>query len=196
MSYRTLATALLLCACSAPRYEAANHPHSTRIVVPPSAIAALSSDHETLGLPGEVCFGSVFGRSALYLRFPDDWRGHGVPLQATIALAAREGAAIDGGPVTLEAWRVNAAWQADALHAWSDKPALAPPHAELTFRPAPARDVRIDVTELLRFAAENPERDFGIALLSSGGPGHGASFATGMSGGTAPRLELQFAEKQ
>ena len=195
MSYRTFATALLLCACSTPHYEAANHPQSTRLVVPPSAIAALSSDDETLGLPGEVCFGSVFGRSALYLRFPNDWRGQGVPVQAAIALAAREGAAIDGGSVTLEAWRVSATWQADALRAWSDQPALAPPHAELTFTPAAVRDVRIDVTELLRFAAKNPERDFGIALLSDGGSGHGASFATGMSGGMAPRLELLFAEK-
>ena len=49
---------------------------------------------------------------------------------------------------------------------------------------------RIDVTELVRFASQNPDLDFGIALLGRAGSGHGATFATGISGGTAPRLEV------
>jgi hypothetical protein len=55
---------------------------------------------------------------------------------------------------------------------------------------SPARDLRIDVTELVRFALANPTQNFGIALLGHGGSGHGASFATGMSTGAAPRLEI------
>ena len=196
MSYRTLATALCLSACTTPSYEAANHPQSTRLVVSPSAIAALCAERETRGLPAEISFGSAFGRSALYLQFAGDWRSLGTPMKATLALSAREGAPVDDTPITLEAWRVNGAWQPDELHRWSDKPALAPPYATVSYRATSARDARIDVTELLRFAAQNPERDFGIALLASGGTGHGASFATGMSGGDTPRLELQFAEKR
>ena len=196
MSYRTLATALCLSACTTPSYEAANHPRSTRLVVTPTAIATLSADHQTRGLPAEISFGSAFGRSALYLQFAGDWRRLGTPQQATLALSASEGAPIDDAPVTLEAWRVNGAWQPDELQHWSDQPALAPPHATLTFHATSAQDARIDVSELLRFAAQNPERDFGIALLAGGGSGHGASFATGMSGGNTPRLELQFVNKR
>jgi hypothetical protein len=158
----------------------------------PSSIAALSSSGATLGLAADVCFGGPLGRSALYLKFASDWREQGTLWQAFIALSPLEGAAVDAEPITVEAWRVNSAWQPDALHVWSDKPALAPPHVSASVSTSPARELRIDVTELVRFAAQNPDRDFGIALIASGGSGHGSSFATGISGGRAPRLEIQF----
>jgi hypothetical protein len=57
---------------------------------------------------------------------------------------------------------------------------------------SPPKPLRIDVSELLRFATENPELDHGIALIASGGSGAGATFSTGMDGGAAPRLEVYF----
>lgn len=186
------ATAGALTACAKPHIEAANHPNSARVVASPNGIAALSSDHATLGLPAEICFGGPLGRSALYLAFPSTWRARGTPRKAVLTLTPREGAPIDPAQVTVEAWRVTAAWQPGALHTWWDKPELAPPYARALITNSPVRELRIDVTELLRFAAQNPSRDFGIALLASGGSGHGVSFATGMNGGQAPRLELLF----
>ena len=92
--------------------------------------------------------------------------------------------------MTLEVWRINADWQPRTLQHWSAKPSLAPPYARTRVTASPAQDVRIDVTELVRFAAQNPERDFGIGVISSGGEGPGVSFSSGLAGGLAPRLEL------
>ena len=182
--------ALTLCACARPRPDLADSPHSVRLVATPNSIAALSAAQVTLGLPAEICFGGPLGRSALYLTFPAIGRERGAPQQAFISLSARSGAASDGSSVTIEAWRISSAWKPSELQRWSDKPELAPPYARAELSNSPAEDLRIDVTELLRFAARDPERDFGLALLASGSAGHGVSFATGMGGGRAPRLEL------
>jgi len=161
-----------------------------RLVSAPSSIAFVSSDRVANGLSGEIRFGGPLGRSALYLKFPNDWRARGIPRQAFLTLSAREGSAINDAPLTLEAWRVSADWQPEALRHWSDKPSLAPPYARTRFSASPAQDLRIDVSELLRFAAQNPEREFGIAVIASSSEGPAATFSTGLAGGRAPRLEL------
>ena len=96
----------------------------------------------------------------------------------------------DPEPVRVEVRRVRSRWQPGALHAWSDKPELAPPYATAVISSSPARTLRINITELLRFAANNPDLDEGLALIAPSGTGHGATFSTGMSGGAAPRLEV------
>ncbi|HYQ42632.1 MAG TPA: DNRLRE domain-containing protein [Polyangiaceae bacterium] len=161
-----------------------------RIVSTPSSIAFVSSDRATPGLGGEIRFGGPLGRSALYLKFPSELRTRGVPRQAFLTLSPREASAISASPVTLEAWRINADWQASGLQHWFEKPSLAPPFARTHITSSPPRELRIDVTELVRFAAENPERDFGIAVIASGSDGPAANFDSGLAGGTAPRLEL------
>jgi hypothetical protein len=153
----------------------------------------LSAAQVTIGLPAEIRLGGPLGRSALYLKFPKASSSHDPPLQAYLALSARAGAPEDSNPVTLEVWRVTSEWRAADLKSWTDKPDLAPPYARLEVKNSPAQDVRIDVSELVRFLAHNPERDFGMALLASGGAGHGVSLATGVSGGRAPRLEVLYA---
>ncbi len=180
--------AATLCACAPKRdVELSN---SKRLVSTPTGIAVLSSASDSALLPAEISFGSSHGRSALYLEFPTDFAAYGVPLKAFIALSPRAEATPDATPVTVEAWRVNAAWQAEELRTWSDKPPLAPPYASEEISSSPARELRIDVTELVRYAAQNPSLNFGFALLGRGGSGHGASFATGISAGDAPRLEV------
>ncbi len=163
---------------------------ATRIVIFPSSIAALSQAEDAPSLPAQVRFGGAHGRSALYLKFQTDFAARGVPLKAFIALSPREGAPIDATPATVEAWRVSGAWQAEQLVAWSDKPQLAPPYARAELESSLPGEQRIDVTELVRFATKNPNLDFGIALLGRTGSGHGATFATGINGGNAPRLEI------
>jgi hypothetical protein len=180
---------LLQNACSAPTRESVIVT-STRIVTLPSSIAALSQAESAPGLPAQISFGSAQGRSALYLKFPTDLAAHGVPLKAFIALSPRADAPVDATPATVEAWRVSAAWQAEQLVVWSDKPPLAPPYARAQLESSLPGEQRIDVSELARFAAQNPDLDFGIALLGRTGSGHGATFATGINGGVAPRLEI------
>lgn len=179
---------VLLTACARPSPPVDDK--QARWVVVPTQIAALEQGQSSQGVPAQVRFGGAFGRSALFLKFADDWRAHGVPTRAFLTLSVREGAPVEARAVAIEAWRVSGAWQPEALVRWSDKPSLAPPYARAERAPSDDDEWRIDVSELVRFAAENPERDFGLALIASGGPGHGASFATGMRGGRAPRLEL------
>jgi len=180
---------LWLTACSAPP-RATAFVATTRLVSLPIRIAALSQAEDAPTLPAQISFGSAHGRSALYLRFSTELAAHGLPLKAFIALSPRENAPVDTAPTTVEAWRVSAAWQAEQLVTWSDKPQLAPPYARAKLESSAPGEQRIDVTELVRFAAQNPDLDFGIALLGCTGSGHGATFATGISGGSAPRLEV------
>jgi hypothetical protein len=184
-----LAGGLWLDACSAPTRDTALAT-STRLVSLPIRIATLSQAEDTPALPAQISFGSARGRSALYLKFPSELTAHGPPLKAFIALSAREGAPIDRTPTSVEAWRIGSAWQAEQLVAWSDKPQLAPPYARAKLESSAPGEQRLDVTDLVRFAAQHPDLDFGIALLGRTGSGHGATFATGISGGSVPRLEV------
>ncbi|HEY4103459.1 MAG TPA: hypothetical protein VGM44_06190 [Polyangiaceae bacterium] len=184
-----LSGAFTLVGC-APRTLAPIPAASERWVATPTSLAVLSQSGELDGVPGALTFGGASGRSALYLQFPNEWRQRGAPLAAFLALEPREDAANDAESVRVEAWRVRAPWRASALHTWSDKPELAPPYARSVASSSPPKQLRIDVTELLRFAAKNPELDHGVALIASGGAGAGVTFATGMDGGAAPRLEV------
>ena len=183
-----LIATLAVCACAPKRdIELAN---TKRLVSTPTSIAALTSASDSAALPAEITFGGSHGRSALYLQFPVDFASNGMPLKAFIALSPRADASTDATPIVVEAWRVNAAWQAAQLRTWADKPPLAPPYARTEIGSSPVHELRIDVTELVRFATQNPTLDFGFALLGRGGSGHGASFATGIDAGNAPRLEV------
>lgn len=179
----------VLASCSA-RPSAPIPVTSERAVLLPNGMAVLASGQSYDGIPSAITFGSTSGRSALYLRFPAEWRSGSTPRRAFIALDPRADASPLAEPVRIEAWRVQNDWRPEALHRWSDKPELAPPYAATTISPSASGTVRIDVTELLGFAANNPELDHGIALIATGGRGHGAAFATGMNGGNAPRLEI------
>ena len=184
------ASLCLALGCAPARHDALSVPAlSQRWVLAPSALSVLSGARAVEGVPGEVTFGGAGGRSALYLQFPSEWQNRGVPVAAFLALETREDAIADSTPVTLEVWRVRSPWQAAALRTWSDKPNLAPPFARMRTTPT-LQEVRIDVTELTRFMALNPTQSEGFAVLAESGAGHGASYATGMQGGRAPRLEL------
>jgi hypothetical protein len=176
-------------ACAQPS-PAALTDASVRSVETPSAVAVLSQTRTESGLPGAITFGDPRGRSALFLQFPAAWRAQGAPLRAYLVLEPRVGSPPDPEPVTVEAWRVRSRWQSSKLRDWADKPELAPPYAHAVASGSPARELRIDVTALLRFAADNPALDQGIALIATPGDGHGVSFATGIDGGAAPRLEV------
>lgn len=178
-----------LSGCTPPPSEALSATQP-RVVLAAEAIAVLSKHGPVSGLPERVQFGGALGQNALLLRFPGAEHAAGPPALAFLTLLKADGEAPDPTPVKLEAWRVSSDWQADELRTWAELPELALPESQLEFESAPEPTVRIDVTELLRFAAAHPNRDFGIALLARGGSGTGVSFTTGMSGGRAPLLEL------
>ena len=177
-------------ACSNHAALAAIPEASERLVETPSGLAVLSQSQSRAGLPEDVTFGDASGRSALYLQFPPEWRARGVPLKGFLVLEPRSGEMPDPEPVPVEIWRVRSRWEPENLRAWSDKPELAPPYVSAVVSSSPARTLRVDITELLRFAANNPDLDQGLALIARAGDGHGATFTTGMSGGAAPRLEV------
>ena len=183
-------TAQLSGGCGPRRVDVALPPHSQRWVLSPSAIASLSSDHDTRGLPADIRLGDPFGRSALYLKFPNDWTEHGRVLQAFLTLTPSDGAVSPDAPIGVEAWRVKSEWQPEQLHVWSDKPELGPPYARSELPSTPARELLIDVSELVRFAASDPKRDFGLALLTRGGQGAAMAFTSGVSGGKGPQLDV------
>lgn len=178
------------CACARSGRESSAALAGERLVSSPSSIAYVASDRPAAGLTGEIRFGGPRGRSALYLKFPSEWRTRGIPQHAFVTLSAREGSATSAQPLTLEAWRISADWQPRTLQRWSDKPSLAPPYARVRGNARAAQELRIDVSELVRFAAQNPERDFGIAIIASGSEGPGETFDSGLAGGKGPRLEL------
>ena len=184
-----VAIALGSSACARPGRESAAQVARVRLVSAPSSIAYVSPASDAPGLSGEICFGGPLGRSALYLKFANEWRKQGVPSEAFLTLFAHEGSASSDAPVTLEAWRISADWQPRTLR-WSEKPSLAPPYARTRIKSSPAQDLRLDISELVRFAAQNPERDFGIAIIASGSEGPGVTFSSGLAAGRAPRLEL------
>jgi hypothetical protein len=185
-----LACSLLAGACGAHASYDPIPETSERVVETPSALAVLAQGTAFSGLPAEITFGDPRGPSALFLQFPAEWRAHGAPRKAYLALEPLAGQATEAEPVRVEAWRVRSGWRAKDLQRWSDKPELAPPYASATTSSSPARPLRVDVTALLRFAADHPDLDRGIALISWSGSGHGASFTTGISGGAAPQLEV------
>jgi len=194
-SWRTLVLAgiaLAASACARTRGEPMAARARERIVSTPSAIAFAASERDAFGLGDAIRFGGPRGRSALYLKFPGDWRARGIPERAFLTLTARESSAVSNEPVSVEAWRISADWAPRALREWSDKPSLAPPYARRRVTSSPAQVLRIEVSELVRFAAQNPERDFGMAVIASGSDGPGLSFDSGFGGGRAPQLELYF----
>jgi hypothetical protein len=84
---------------------------------------------------------------------------------------------------------VHERWTPDEL-TWLKQPSVVPPSSSGIARSSPPSPLRIDVTEIVSYLREHTESDFGIALKSGSGEHGGASFATGASGGRAPRLEV------
>ena len=71
---------------------------SQRLVVTPQALAVLTQQQTFFALPAEITFGGPGGRSALYLLFPPEWRAHGAPLKAYLALEPLVGEAVQREP--------------------------------------------------------------------------------------------------
>ncbi len=159
-----------------------------RRVAEPLAMAVVSSAHHDATLPSAVTFGGVDGDVALYLRFAALWRGAHVDA-AFLLLEPMPGALLGAADVPVDVWRVDSAWQPASL-GWLAQPRLAQPASRGLARAAPPQTLRIDVTAQVRYLARHPASDHGLVVRGRTSMPPGASFATGVAGGRAPRLEV------
>jgi hypothetical protein len=161
-----------------------------RFVLTPAAIGVVSAELPSHPLPSAVTFGSAAeGPSALYLKFSLAWHSFKEIDNAFLLLEPMPGTAPDIADVPVVAARVASPWKPEELGFWT-QPKLAPPRARGIARSSPKTTLRVDVTEIARFLKQHRTSDHGIALKASRSATHGASYATGVSGGRAPRLEL------
>jgi hypothetical protein len=165
---------------------------SLRLVAEPAKIAVISSRARPRAdsLPPAVTFGgSAEGAAALYLVFPPVWRKAKHIEAAFVVLDPMPGTLPSNEDVTVEAWRVRERWDPSEL-SWIKQPGLTPPSSSGIARSSPPSPLRIDVTAIVSHLYSHGESDFGMVVKSGSGDAGGASFATGASGGRAPRLEV------
>ena len=169
---------------------------SRRIVLRPTSLALVSSRaHSQAGaLPPGIALGSRReGAVALYLQFEPRWRGQAPVDTALLLLDPLPATSVSTEVVAVRAWRVDQPWRRSEL-TWLDQPSVAPPNTDALARSSPPATLRVDVTPIVRYWQEHPRGNRGLALKARGDGAHGASYATGSSGGVGPRLELYFAE--
>lgn len=165
---------------------------SIRLTAEPSGMVVVKQNGEAspTTLPSSVAFGSERdGTTALYLRFPAVWRQARRIESAFLVLDPMPGTLPARGDVEVEAWRVREPWRDEEL-SYLGQPLLGPPSSSGIARSAPPSVLRIDVTEIVSYLHAHPDSDHGIALKCRASAGGGASYATGTSGGRAPRLEV------
>jgi hypothetical protein len=163
---------------------------SQRLVLEPEALAVVSAERSyESGPPPAVTFGSrAEGASAIYLRFPPT-TSDASRIQSAFLLLEPLPGTLPSDDVSVDVWRVREPWESDRV-SWLAQPDLAPPRGEGIARSRPPSTLRIDVTAIVAYLADNAENDFGMALESGSGDGAGASYATGAAGGRTPRLEV------
>jgi len=158
-------------------------PRAERVVALPAGLA-LASDDEQVVPSASVTLGS--SRATLYLRFEPVWESR--PVQAAFLLLDPAEHSVGGPDVELEVWRARREWSGAAF-SFRQQPGVTAPLARGIARSIPPLPVRVDVTELVQFAAQHPRQDHGFAVRSrSDGPL--VTIATGSDGGRAPTLDV------
>lgn len=114
-------------------------------------------------------------------------------MRAAFLLLEPRAAALSGPDVMLEVGCARHEWRGRELTA-NQQPGLVAPFSQGIARSAPALPVRVDVTEIVRFWAEHPDRDYGLGVRASRTTDVGVSLATGVAGGAAPRLDVYLDE--
>jgi hypothetical protein len=156
-------------------------------VLAPIALA-VASDAATPDLAASVRFGSAgSGPVALYVRF--DSKAYSEDTESAFLLLDPESHSTPSEDIELEVGRARRAWQGSDF-SWAGQPGFTSPVARGVARTHPALPIRIDVTELVRFIAAHPPAAFGFVVRAREKRPFGVSVATGMYGGSAPRLDI------
>jgi hypothetical protein len=131
-----------------------------------------------LGAPGES--------AALFLRFAPVWRG--APVDAAFLILDPAPRTLTREDVPLEVSRIHGAWET------SNEPrkrlSQALPSVRGIGRAFPEGPIRIDVTPIVAYLARHPEEDLGLAVTATRQVPPGLAIATGLDGGSPPRLEV------
>jgi hypothetical protein len=134
-----------------------------------------------------VVLGAGSDNPTLLLGFAPIWRGARV--ESAFLVLEPLPAAAAGDDVPLEVLRVQNPWA--SIHAPGQRQSLfALPKAHGIGRPLPGMAVRLDVTEIVRYLARNPERDHGFAVRAGRDVQKGLTISTGLGGAPAPRLDV------
>lgn len=152
------------------------------------AIIASRGDFDG-GLPGFVALGAErTGTVELLLKFEPIWRAAGSIDQAFLLLDPLPQSRSGPAQVAVDVWRVEHSWShADVT--WRSQPALGYPKAS-GIAHSNGAPLRIEVTHLVNYLREHPEHDYGLALRAGAVHDTGVSYATGVAGGSAPRIEV------
>jgi hypothetical protein len=174
----------------APPLEAPVPEASDRIVVWPTRMAVVSRSSAAPHLPPIATLGArVDGET----RWLVDFQPYPAELprieRALLVLTASPSTGDDD--IDLRVFTIHAPW--DTLEVrYRSLPSFGRPEARGLARSRPPSPLRVDVTELVRHQALQAEA-YGLVIVAEAGPGHGAQYFTGASGGEGPRLELYLA---
>lgn len=161
-----------------------------RIVVAPQDMAVVARGNGDNGIPGEIPLGGATRASTVVLlRFPTPWGKRVRIARAYLTLEPAPGAIAETRPVLVSVARVLEAWSPNEA-SWGRLPRMSAFEANGYTGIGPARALRIDVTAIVQRWAFGRGNDQGLALTASSDAPLGPSFASGVAGGTGPRLDV------
>jgi hypothetical protein len=161
-----------------------------RIVVAPQEMAVVARGSGDKALPGEISLGGQVRSTPIVLfRFPTPWGRRVRIARAFLTLHPAPGAVPESRPVLVSVARVLEPWSA-AEASWGRLPRLSAFEGSAYSGIGPAKALRIDVTSIVQRWALGRSSDQGLALTASSDAPFGSSYATGVSGGTGPRLDV------
>ena len=161
-----------------------------RIVVAPQDMAVVARGSGDRALPREIPLGGdTRASTVVLLRFPTPWGKRVRIARAFLTLEPAPGAAAQTEPVLVSVARVLETWSPSEA-SWGRLPRLSAFEANAYTGGGPPRALRIDVTAIVQRWALGRGNDQGLALTASSDAPLGPSFATGVAGGTGPRLDV------
>lgn len=147
---------------------------------------ALVDEERSSDVGPSVMLGAPGDAAALFLRFAPIWRGARIDSAFLILDPAPRTQTREDVP--LEVSRIHGAWEA------SDEPRKrlnrALPSVRGIGRSFAGTPIRIDVTPIIAYLAEHPDEDLGLAVAAARAVPPGIAIATGLDGGSPPRLDV------
>ena len=161
-----------------------------RIVVAPQEMVVVARGSGDSALPAEIPLGGSARSSPIVLfRFPTPWGKRVRVARAFLTLYPAPGTVPESRPVLVSVARVLEPWSASEA-SWGRLPRLSAFEGSAYTGIGPAKALRIDVTTIVQRWALGRSADQGLALTASSDAPFGPSYATGVSGGTGPRLDV------
>jgi hypothetical protein len=147
---------------------------------------ALAEGHRRGDVGPSVVLGAPGSGAALFLRFAPIWRG--ARIDAAFLILDPAPGTRTREDIPLEVSRIHGSWET------SDEPrkrlSRALPSVRGIGRSFPETPIRIDVTTIIAYLAAHPDQDLGLAVAATREVPPGIAIATGLDGGSPPRLDV------